>query len=156
MMQVVTKGRLAVIAMLDLALRGDYGPVPLATIGARQKISLTYLESLFARLRRRGLVQSTRGPGGGYGLAWSAAEITVADIVNAVDERGPRGTRAAVRSSSRDHPPDQRIVSDWYEELEGEMAQFLASVSLHDLVLQHGRRGTAPEVAFVELRTPAT
>lgn len=155
MMQVVTQGRLAVIAMLDLALRADHGPVPLATIGARQKISLTYLESLFARLRRRGLVQSTRGPGGGYGLAWSAAEITVADIVNAVDERGPRCTRSAARSSSRDSPPGQRIVSDWCADLEGEMTRFLASVSLHDLVLQHGRCATAPEAAFVGLRSPA-
>ena len=144
MMQVVTQGRLAVLAMLDLALRMDHGPVPLATIGARQKISLTYLESLFARLRRRGLVRSTRGPGGGYDLACSAAEITVADIVTAVDDRGLRSTRIAARSSSCDSPPGQRIVSDWCADLEGEMAQFLASVSLHDLVLQHGRCGAAP------------
>ncbi len=152
MMQVVTKGRLAVIAMLDLALRVDLGPVPLATIGARQNISLTYLESLFARMRRRGLVRSTRGPGGGYDLACSAAEITVADIVNAVDERGPRCVRTAARSSSHDTPPGQRIVSDWCTDLEVEMTQFLASVSLQDLVLQHARCGTAPAAALVRLR----
>lgn len=149
MMQIATQGRLAVIAMLDLALRTDHGPIALATIGARQKISLTYLESLFARLRRRGLVRSTRGPGGGYGLACSAADITVADIVHAVDESGPRCTRTAAQSSSRDHPPGQRIASDWCADLERELAQFLASVSLHDLVLQHGRRSAAPEPAAV-------
>lgn len=149
MMQIATQGRLAVIAMLDLALRTDHGPIALATIGARQKISLTYLESLFARLRRRGLVRSTRGPGGGYGLACSAADITVADIVYAVDESGPRCARTAAQSSSRDLPPGQRIASDWCADLERELAQFLASVSLHDLVLQHGRRNAAPEPAAV-------
>jgi Rrf2 family iron-sulfur cluster assembly transcriptional regulator len=143
MMQIAPQGRLAVIAMLDLALRAGHGPVALATIGARQKISLTYLESLFARLRRRGLVRSTRGPGGGYGLACSAAEITVADIVHAVDKSEPPGARTADRPSGRDQRADQRIASDWCADLEREMAQFLASVSLHDLVLQHGGCGDA-------------
>lgn len=144
MMQIATQGRLAVIAMLDLALRTDQKPIALATIGARQKISLTYLELLFARLRRRGLVRSTRGPGGGYGLACSAADITVADIVYAVDESEPPCTRAAAQPSSPDAPAGQRITSDWCADLECEMAQFLASVSLHDLVLQQGRRDPAP------------
>lgn len=142
-MQIATKGRLAVIAMLDLALRTDHGPVALATIGARQKISLTYLESLFARLRRRGLVRSTRGPGGGYGLACSAADITVADIVQAVDEPGQPCNRAAARPSSRGHPPDQRIASGWCADLERTMVEFLESVSLQDLAETQGRPGQA-------------
>ncbi|MDI1340598.1 Rrf2 family transcriptional regulator [Polaromonas sp.] len=141
MMQIATQGRVAVIAMLDLALRAEQGPIALATIGARQKISLTYLESLFARLRRRGLVRSTRGPGGGYGLACSAVDITVADIVYAVDESKPPGARAAPEPSSANPSAGQRIASDWCADLEREMAQFLASVSLHDLVLQQDRAG---------------
>lgn len=72
-------------ALLDLALRSDHGPVVQSTIGARQRVSLSYLELLFARLRRQGLVRSRRGPGGGYGLARSAAGISVADIAWAVD-----------------------------------------------------------------------
>lgn len=142
-MQIVTKGRLAVIAMLDLALRTDQGPIALVTIGARQQISLSYLESLFARLRRRGLVRSTRGPGGGYGLACSAADITVADIVQAVDEPGQSCNRAAARPSSRGHPPDQRIASGWCADLERTMVEFLESVSLQDLAETQRRPGQA-------------
>lgn len=79
-MQVATKGRLAVTAMLDLALRAEYGSIALSAIGARQRVSLSYLELLFARLRRHGLVRSTRGPGGGYGLARSAADRRCATL----------------------------------------------------------------------------
>lgn len=133
MMQIVTKGRPAVAAMLDLALRADHGPIALVTISARQQISLSYLESLFGRLRRRGLVRSTCGPGGGYGLARDAVDITMAEIVLAVDEPVQPCPRAAVHPSSRGNPPDQRVASDWYADLEREMVQFLASVSLQDL-----------------------
>lgn len=84
-MQFKTKGRRAVIAMIDLAVRDGRGPVTLAAIGARQTISLSYLEQLFGRLRRHGLVASSRGPGGGYQLGRDPGDITVADIVVAVD-----------------------------------------------------------------------
>lgn len=85
-MRMSTKGRFAVNALIDLALRDPSGPVPLASISARQQVSLSYLEQLFSRLRRMGLVESTRGPGGGYTLGRSADAISVADIVSAVDE----------------------------------------------------------------------
>ena len=83
-MRLTTKGRFAVTAMIDLALRMGAGPVTLAAISQRQRISLSYLEQLFGKLRRNKLVESTRGPGGGYMLARKAADITIADIVLAV------------------------------------------------------------------------
>jgi Rrf2 family iron-sulfur cluster assembly transcriptional regulator len=85
-MRLTTKGRFAVTAMIDLGLRSHAGPVALAAISQRQQISLSYLEQLFGKLRRHELVESTRGPGGGYSLGRSAGEITVADIIVAVDE----------------------------------------------------------------------
>ena len=85
-MRLTTKGRFAVTAMIDLALREAHGPVTLAGISQRQKISLSYLEQLFGKLRRFNIVESTRGPGGGYTLARKAEEVSVADIIVAVDE----------------------------------------------------------------------
>jgi Rrf2 family iron-sulfur cluster assembly transcriptional regulator len=85
-MRMSTKGRFAVNALIDLALREASGPVALASIAQRQRISLSYLEQMFSRLRRDGVVESTRGPGGGYTLGRSAEAITVADIVTAVDD----------------------------------------------------------------------
>ena len=93
-MQLSTKGRYAVMAMTDLASQGDSRPVTLAEIAERQQLSAAYLEQLFARLRRRGLVQSVRGPGGGYRLVKTAAETSIADVVTAVDEP-LRATRCA-------------------------------------------------------------
>lgn len=132
-MKITTKGRLAVTAMLDLALRTELGPVALATIGARQKISLSYLESLFALLRQRGLVRSTRGPGGGYCLARSAGGISVADIVRAVDAPGGPCIHTAAQPASHGPLPDQRIASEWHADLERMVLEFLGSVSLQDL-----------------------
>ena len=85
-MKLTTKGRYAVTAILDVALHQSEGPTPLAEVSARQGISLSYLEQLFARLRKTGLVVSTRGPGGGYSLARDVKDIVIADIINAVDE----------------------------------------------------------------------
>jgi Rrf2 family iron-sulfur cluster assembly transcriptional regulator len=85
-MRLTTKGRFAVTAMIDLAMRQHNGPVTLAGISQRQKISLSYLEQLFGKLRRHELVESTRGPGGGYTLARPMREVSVADIIFAVDE----------------------------------------------------------------------
>ena len=85
-MRLTTKGRFAVTAMIDLALREAHGPVTLAGISQRQNISLSYLEQLFGKLRRFDIVESTRGPGGGYTLARRPEHVTVADIIIAVDE----------------------------------------------------------------------
>jgi Rrf2 family transcriptional regulator, iron-sulfur cluster assembly transcription factor len=96
-MRMSTKGRLAVNALIDLALRESAGPVALASISERQQVSLSYLEQLFSRLRRQGMVQSTRGPGGGYTLGRAAEHISVADVVAAVDDpvdRKPEEVRA--------------------------------------------------------------
>ena len=84
-MRLSTKSRFAVTAMIDVALREDRGPVSLAAISVRHQISLSYLEQLFSKLRQHGLVESTRGPGGGYSLSRNAEKITMADIVGAVD-----------------------------------------------------------------------
>jgi Rrf2 family iron-sulfur cluster assembly transcriptional regulator len=85
-MRLTTKGRFAVTAMIDLGLRQGSGPVTLAAISQRQQISLSYLEQLFGKLRRNGLVESTRGPGGGYSLARDPQGITIAEIITSVDE----------------------------------------------------------------------
>src|SRR5512147_2903542 len=85
-MRLTTKGRFAVTAMIDVAMHGTGGPVTLAAVSERQKISLSYLEQLFGKLRRHGLVESVRGPGGGYNLARAAGDVTVADVILAVDE----------------------------------------------------------------------
>lgn len=140
-MQIATKGRVAVVAMLELALRTDRKPVPLVNISARQKISLSYLELLFGRLRRQGLVRSARGPGGGYSLARDAVDINMADIVLAVDEPGRHDPRAVTLSAGVGRPRDQRIASDWHADLERTMVEFLASVSLQDLAESQGRLG---------------
>src|SRR5437667_10017910 len=85
-MRLTTKGRFAVTAMIDVAMHGGHGPVTLAGVSERQKISLSYLEQLFGKLRRHGLVESVRGPGGGYHLARPANMVSVADVIVAVDE----------------------------------------------------------------------
>ena len=85
-MRLTTKGRFAVTAMIDLALRQNSGPVTLAAISQRQQISLSYLEQLFGKLRRNDLVESTRGPGGGYTLGRNPSDITVSEIIMSVDE----------------------------------------------------------------------
>jgi Rrf2 family iron-sulfur cluster assembly transcriptional regulator len=135
-MRLMTKGRLAVTAMIDLALRTDRGPVSLAAIGRRQGISLSYLEQLFGDLRRGGLVRSTRGPGGGYSLDRSAADITVADIVRAVDELadepGPDGTTDAA---------DLHVAAGLWEGLNQTMLDFLRSISLQMLVQEQRQKG---------------
>ena len=100
-MKLSTKGRYAVMAMTDLAGQGagaDRKTVPLAEIAARQQISLAYLEQLFARLKRRGLVESVRGPGGGYRLSRPAGDMSVAEVVHAVDEP-LRATRCAIKEA---------------------------------------------------------
>ena len=104
-MRLTTKGRFAVTAMIDLALRQGNGPVTLAAISQRQRISLSYLEQLFGKLRRHELVESTRGPGGGYTLARSPAEITVADIIVSVDEQLAKGLQI------EDKPAVRRAIS---------------------------------------------
>jgi Rrf2 family iron-sulfur cluster assembly transcriptional regulator len=130
-----TKGRYAVMAMADLAgHEGANRPVPLAEIAERQEISLSYLEQLFAKLRRGGLVRSVRGPGGGYRLSRSAAETRVADIILAVDEP-ITATRCKTGSPLGCTGTTSRCVThDLWEELGRQIHVFLSSVSLADVV----------------------
>jgi Rrf2 family iron-sulfur cluster assembly transcriptional regulator len=130
-MKLTTKGRFAVTAMLDLALNGADGPVTLAGISERQKISLSYLEQLFGKLRRRELVESVRGPGGGYHLARDAAKITVADIIRAVDEPID-STQCGGRENCHDH--HRCMTHELWEELNSTVSGFLSGIKLSDLV----------------------
>jgi len=130
-MRLTTKGRFAVTAMIDLALRGGEGPVTLAGISDRQKISLSYLEQLFGKLRRHQLVESVRGPGGGYCLARPMAKISVADIVRAVDE-ALDATQCGGRENCKDE--ERCMTHELWTILNFKMYEYLESVSLADLV----------------------
>jgi Rrf2 family iron-sulfur cluster assembly transcriptional regulator len=130
-MKLTTKGRFAVTAMLDVALHGAERPVTLAGISARQKISLSYLEQLFGKLRRRDLVESVRGPGGGYHLARDAARVTVADIIRAVEEPLD-STQCGGRENCLDS--HRCMTHDLWEELNHTVYGFLAGVTLAQLV----------------------
>jgi Rrf2 family iron-sulfur cluster assembly transcriptional regulator len=136
-MRLTTKGRFAVTAMVDLAMRQTRGPVTLAAISERQHISLSYLEQLFGKLRRHQLVSSVRGPGGGYNLAQAAGAISVADIITAVDE-----PLDATKCGGRENCKDEKrcMTHDLWARLNEKMYEYLASVSLADLVAhQHGK-----------------
>ena len=135
-MRLTTKGRFAVTAMIDLALAGDVGPVTLADISERQGISLSYLEQLFGKLRRYCLVQSVRGPGGGYRLARPVRQITVADIVNAVDE-AMDATQCGGKANCRD--TKLCMTHELWAALNAKMYEFLASVTLGELVEKQSR-----------------
>ena len=130
-MRLTTKGRFAVTAMLDLALHSSGGPVALASISERQKISLSYLEQLFGKLRRRELVESVRGPGGGYNLARDASRVSVADIVRAVEEPID-STQCGGRENCHDNT--RCMTHDLWVELNHTVYDFLAGVSLSSLV----------------------
>ena len=150
-MRLSTKGRYAVMAMADLARNGQADgvvrAVSLAEIATRQEISLSYLEQLFARLRKSGLVQSVRGPGGGYRLAKGAHETVVAEIVLAVDEP-IRATRCIGHSSPKGcmMAGERCITHNLWEDLGDEIHRYLAGVSLEDVVLNRtGARRRATE-----------
>lgn len=130
-MRLTTKGRYAVTAMLDLALHTDQGPVSLADISTRQGISLSYLEQLFARLRQFKLVKSVRGPGGGYQLIGAAADISVAQVVDAVSE-SLDATRCEGKGNCQEG--EVCLTHHLWEDLSAQIHQFLNGISLADLV----------------------
>jgi Rrf2 family transcriptional regulator, iron-sulfur cluster assembly transcription factor len=134
-MRLTTKGRYAVTAMLDLALHQDSGPISLADISRRQGISLSYLEQLFSRLRREGLVASTRGPGGGYTLSRPADSIAVGDVVTAVDEKVD-STRCGGLSNC--HNDERCLTHDLWSELSNQIFEFLKGITLAHLVARNG------------------
>jgi Rrf2 family transcriptional regulator, iron-sulfur cluster assembly transcription factor len=137
-MRLTTKGRFAVTAMVDLSMRQTRGPVTLAAISERQHISLSYLEQLFGKLRRAKIVNSVRGPGGGYNLARAANTITVAEIIGAVDEPID-ATQCGGKENCHD---DKRCVThDLWATLNEKMNDYLSSVSLADVIAhQQGKQ----------------
>ncbi|MEY3991486.1 MAG: HTH-type transcriptional regulator IscR [Pseudomonadota bacterium] len=134
-MRLSTKSRFAVTAMIDVALREDHGPVALAAISARHQISLSYLEQLFSKLRQAELVESTRGPGGGYSLARNAEKITMADIVAAVD--APEQEEGIESSTWMRH--------ELWAGLNEKMLAHLQSISLRQLVAEQRNKGVKVE-----------
>lgn len=134
-MRLTTKGRYAVTAMLDLALHNQQGPITLADISQRQGISLSYLEQLFSRLRKRGLVDSARGPGGGYRLSREATEIAVAEVITAVDE-----TVDATRCKGKQncHDSHECLTHQLWTELSDQIYDFLNNITLAELVEKRG------------------
>ena len=133
-MRISTRGRFAVSAMIDVALHAPQGPVSLAAIGARQRVSLSYLEQLFSRLRRHALVQSTRGPGGGYTLTRDAGDISVADILLAFDE--PEAGATAERGG---------LGLNLWQRVDDKLHEYLRTVTLHALVEEQRAKGVLPD-----------
>ncbi len=133
-MRLTTKGRYAVTAMLDLAINAGISPTSLGDISQRQGISLSYLEQLFARLRRAGLVKSVRGPGGGYLLAQPASNITVSRVIDAVNETVD-ATRCQGLSDCQEG--DTCLTHHLWCELSGQIRQFLDDVTLEQLLQRH-------------------
>ncbi len=148
-MKLSTKGQYAVLALVDLAKHGNHGPVSLSDIAIRQDISQTYLEQLFGKLRRNGVVSSVRGPGGGYLLARPADEVCVADVIRAVDEP-IQTTRCASDSAIGCTGSSTRCLThDLWDELARQINVFLASITLADVVDRNvigkaGLMGDAP------------
>jgi len=141
-MRLTTKGRFAVTAMVDLAMRHGSGPVTLAEISSRQKISLSYLEQLFGKLRRHQLVESVRGPGGGYCLAKDMADMSVAEIIVAVDEPID-ATQCRGKENCRDE--EKCLTHDLWATLNTRIFDYLESVSLRQLVEnQKAKQAVAP------------
>jgi Rrf2 family iron-sulfur cluster assembly transcriptional regulator len=139
-MRLTTKGRYAVTAMLDLALHVNEGPVPLADISERQGISISYLEQLFAKLRRCELVTSVRGPGGGYQLRIEPQQISVASVIDAVDE-SVDATRCGGQGDC--HEGEICLTHHLWTDLSGRIHDFLNGISLGDLVARREIRRIA-------------
>jgi Rrf2 family transcriptional regulator, iron-sulfur cluster assembly transcription factor len=135
-MRLSTKSRFAVNALIDLALREQAGPVALAAIAGRQQISLSYLEQLFSRLKRDGLVESTRGPGGGYTLGRAASDISLADIVGAVESPSGEADDALARAG---------LARDLWQRLDSVMQSHMAGINLGELVEEQVARGVSVE-----------
>lgn len=150
-MRLTTKGRFAVTAMIDLALRGGDGPVTLAGISERQNISLSYLEQLFGKLRRHHLVDSVRGPGGGYCLSRPSVQITVADIVRAVDEPLD-ATQCGGYENCKDE--ERCMTHELWSTLNRKMYEYLTSVTLFDLVDKQLRKAGAEVAVLKDARLP--
>jgi Rrf2 family transcriptional regulator, iron-sulfur cluster assembly transcription factor len=150
-MRLSTKGRFAVTAMLDVALRQKNGPVALSDISARHQISLSYLEQMFSKLRMTGLVKSTRGPGGGYALGHLAEEITVADIIGAVEGR-EREAESGVMTTEKSEQGVADITQQLWNAFDARMEDYMQSVTLRSLVLEQLAKGFKADAPAVTQR----
>jgi Rrf2 family iron-sulfur cluster assembly transcriptional regulator len=148
-MRLTTKGRFAVTAMIDLAMQHGSGPVTLAEISGRRKISLSYLEQLFGKLRRHHLVESVRGPGGGYHLARDMGEVSVADIILAVDE-----PIDATQCGGKENCDDDKkcLTHDLWAELNVRIFGYLESVSLRQMVDTQKAKEAAKDSGVAQVR----
>ena len=143
-MRLTTKGRFAVTAMIDVAMHNGKGPVTLAAVSDRQKISLSYLEQLFGKLRRYGLVDSVRGPGGGYNLARDATAVSVADIIEAID--GPLAITACGPADERCEQFSKCNVRDPLWRVTDRIVEVLQTITLSDMA-----RGDAEEPVMLRM-----
>jgi Rrf2 family iron-sulfur cluster assembly transcriptional regulator len=137
-MRFSTKGRFAVTAMIDIALREALGPVPLTGVASRQHVSLSYLEQLFSKLRQHGLVTSIRGPGGGYSIGSQMDNITVTDIIRAVEDDAPK-------ENQRDASTVQDMTQELWDTINAKVLDFMHSVTLKSLVLDQLAMGAKVE-----------
>ncbi|WP_234086684.1 Rrf2 family transcriptional regulator [Azonexus sp. R2A61] len=151
-MRLTTKGRFAVTAMMDLALRGEGGPVALASIADRQNISLSYLEQLFGKLRRYKLVDSVRGPGGGYCISRPLDKVSVAEIIRAVDEQLD-ATQCGGNENC--HGVEPCMTHELWSTLNAKMFEYLASVSLSDLIEREQQKAAARGESIIVDQRPA-
>jgi len=142
-MRLTTKGRYAVTAMLDLSLNYGLGAITLADISDRQGISLSYLEQLFARLRKQGLVSSTRGPGGGYRLSRTADEITVLDVISAVDEKVDS---TACEGKANCNDGESCLSHELWTSLSEQIKSYLSGITLGQVVHNHEQNKHADSV----------
>ncbi len=151
-MRLTTKGRFAVTAMIDVAMHGEHGPVTLSAVSERQKISLSYLEQLFGKLRRHGLVESVRGPGGGYNLARAAEAVSVADVILAVDEPIDATQCGGLENCLDDH---RCMTHELWSGLNAHIFAYLRSVTLAELVRQQESRARGEPVVMRDQRPPS-
>lgn len=141
-MRLSTRGRFAITAMIDLSLRKSASPVPLVDIALRHRISLSYLEQVFAKLRQHGLVQSTRGPGGGYTLGFRGDQITVADIMGAIDETEDTPAEGSTRQGSASA---QDMTQDLWAALQSTVLAHMKTITLHSLAAEQRAKGFQAE-----------
>jgi len=147
-MRLTTKGRYAVTAMLDLTLNFEMGAITLSDISERQGISLSYLEQLFSRLRKQGLVSSSRGPGGGYRLSRAASEITVLDVISAVDEKVD-STQCEGKANC--HDGEACLSHELWQSLSDQISNYLSGITLAQVVQDYGRKKDIEKIIQFEV-----
>lgn len=140
-MRISTRGRFAIAAMIDLALRESAYPTPLQDLAIRHRISLSYLEQVFAKLRQRGLVESTRGPGGGYTLGMRASDITVADIISAIEISPASRAQNLKDAETAEDAEGLDLSQDLWDNLHSTIMAYLQNITLSSLAAEQRAKG---------------